>query len=113
MSIPRLLPGRPSMDRDEGFVEYTKSICPACEVNTGCNLDCPICFADSGHQPDGFSLTLDQVAAGLDAFVRSEGHPEAVMFSGGEPTIHPLILEFVQLATDKGVKLVTLNTNGI
>lgn len=22
------------------------------EVNTHCNLDCPICFADSGHQPD-------------------------------------------------------------
>ncbi|MGH3381821.1 MAG: hypothetical protein ACRDP6_44550 [Actinoallomurus sp.] len=21
------------------------------EVNTNCNLDCPICFADSGHQP--------------------------------------------------------------
>jgi len=26
------------------------------EVNTSCNLDCPVCFADSGHQPDGFSL---------------------------------------------------------
>ena len=81
------------------------------EVNTGCNLDCPVCFADSGHQPDGFSLTLEQVDAALDAFVRSEGSPEVVMFSGGEPTIHPLILEFVQLATHKGIELVTLNTN--
>jgi len=59
------------------------------EVNTNCNLDCPICFADSGHQPDGFSLTKDQVGAGLDTFVASEGEPEVVMFSGGEPTIHP------------------------
>src|ERR671924_318689 len=41
------------------------------EVNTGCNLDCPICFADSGtgHQPDGFSLMLEQVERMLDAFV--------------------------------------------
>ena len=53
------------------------------EVNSGCNLDCPICFADSGHQPDGFSLSVAQVEAGLDAFVRSEGEPEVVMFSGG------------------------------
>jgi hypothetical protein len=30
------------------------------EVNTGCNLDCPICFADSGHQPDGYSITIDR-----------------------------------------------------
>ena len=83
------------------------------EVNTNCNLDCPICFADSGHQPDGFSLTKDQVEAGLDAFVASEGEPEVVMFSGGEPTIHPEIVDFMRMATDKGVKIVNLNTNGI
>src|SRR5260370_6768523 len=83
------------------------------EVNTNCNLDCPICFADSGHQPDGFSLTLEQCGTALDAFVRSEGEPEVVMYSGGEPTIHPQILDFIQLALDKGVKTVNLNTNGI
>jgi hypothetical protein len=83
------------------------------EVNTNCKFDCPICFADSGHQPDGFSLTTEQVEAGLDAFVRSEGEPEVVMFSGGEPTIHPQILDFMRMADDKGVKIVNLNTNGI
>jgi uncharacterized radical SAM superfamily Fe-S cluster-containing enzyme len=83
------------------------------EVNSGCNLDCPVCFADSGHQTDGFSLNLDQVEAGLDAFVRAEGEPEVVMFSGGEPTIHPNILEFLRLAADKGVRHLNLNTNGL
>ena len=83
------------------------------EVNTGCNLDCPVCFADSGHHPDGFSLTREQVEAGLDAFVAAEGEPEVVMFSGGEPSIHPQILEFCALARDKGVRSVVLNTNGI
>ena len=83
------------------------------EVNTACNLDCPVCFADSGHQPDGFSLSLDQVEAGLDAFVAAEGEPEVVMFSGGEPSIHPQILEFCAMARDKGVRTVVLNTNGI
>jgi 7,8-dihydro-6-hydroxymethylpterin dimethyltransferase len=83
------------------------------EVNTACNLDCPVCFADSGHQPDGFSLTLEQVEAGLDAFVAAEGEPEVVMFSGGEPSIHPQIVEFCAMARDKGVGTVVLNTNGI
>lgn len=83
------------------------------EVNSTCNLDCPICFADSGHQPDGFSLTREQVEAGLDAFVRAEGEPEVLMLSGGEPSIHPEILEFVALARDRGVRNVVLNTNGI
>ncbi len=83
------------------------------DVNSNCNLDCPICFADSGHQPDGFSLTLEQVEACLDAFVRAEGQPEVVMFSGGEPSIHSQILEFIALAREKGIRYTTLNTNGI
>jgi len=83
------------------------------EVNSGCNLDCPICFADSGHQPDGFSLTYDQVEFMLDRFVAAEGDPEVVQFSGGEPTIHPRILDFIALAQAKGICSVMLNTNGL
>lgn len=83
------------------------------EVNSTCNLDCPVCFAGSGHQPDGFSLSADQVEVALDAFVRAEGEPEVVMFSGGEPSIHPQILEFIAMARAKGIRHVVLNTNGI
>jgi len=83
------------------------------ETNTSCNLDCPICFADSGHQPDGYSITLAQCAAMLDTFVASEGEAEVVMFSGGEPTIHKNILEFVDLAQRRPIRSVTVNTNGI
>jgi uncharacterized radical SAM superfamily Fe-S cluster-containing enzyme len=56
---------------------------------------------------------MDQVEAGLDAFVRSEGEPEVVMFSGGEPTIHPQIVGFMRMAAEKGVRIVNLNTNGM
>ncbi|MHA6803855.1 radical SAM protein [Salinifilum ghardaiensis] len=83
------------------------------EVNTNCNLDCPICFADSGHQPDGYSITQEQCARMLDVFVEAEGEPEVVMFSGGEPTIHKNILDFVDLAQQRPIKAVNLNTNGI
>jgi len=85
------------------------------EVNTACNLDCPICFADSGTGPQehGFSLSLEQVESMLDAFVRAEGEPESVQLSGGEPSIHPQILEMLEAARDRGIRLVMLNTNGI
>ncbi|MBW8060357.1 MAG: radical SAM protein [Solirubrobacterales bacterium] len=85
------------------------------EVNTACNLDCPICFADSGsgQQEHGYSLTLEQVESMLDAFVRAEGEPESVQLSGGEPSIHPQILEMLQAARERGIPLVMLNTNGI
>ena len=50
-----------------------------------------MCFAESGtgHQADGYSLSLAQVESMLDAFVAAEGEPEAVQLSGGEPSIHP------------------------
>jgi len=83
------------------------------EVNTNCNLDCPICFADSGHQPDGYSISLEQCERMLDVYVAAEGEPEVVMLSGGEPTIHPRILEFIDAARARPIRTVVLNTNGI
>ncbi len=80
------------------------------EVNTGCNLACPTCFANAGA---GYNLTLDEVSSMLDAFVRAEGEPEVVQFSGGEPTLHPQLLTMIQMAKDKGVQHVMVNTNGL
>jgi hypothetical protein len=87
------------------------------EVNTGCNLDCPICFAGSGS-PHGFgggdySISVDDCAKMLDAFVASEGEAEVVMFSGGEPTIHRDILRFIDMAQERPIRSVNLNTNGV
>ena len=85
------------------------------EVNTACNLDCPICFAESGTGANGhgYSLTLEEAEAMLDAFVAAEGEPESVQLSGGEPSIHPRILEMLAAARARGIPLVMLNTNGI
>jgi 7,8-dihydro-6-hydroxymethylpterin dimethyltransferase len=89
------------------------------EVNSACNLDCPLCFANAGtasgpHAPaGGFELTFEQVDFMLDRFVAAEGSPEVVQFSGGEPSLHPRILEFIALAQQKGIGYVMLNTNGL
>ncbi len=80
------------------------------EVTQSCNLRCPTCFTDS---PSGGSLTLQQVESILDTFVASEGDPEVVQFSGGEPTIHPEIVPMLEMAKAKGIKYVMLNTNGV
>lgn len=79
------------------------------EVNSVCNMDCPLCFSTAGP---GFSLTLEEVEAMLDDFVRTEGVPEVVQFSGGEPTIHPQIIDFVKAAQARGIRFVMINTNG-
>jgi hypothetical protein len=98
---------------------YDCGLCPehkqhAClgiiEVNTGCNLACPVCFADAG---DGYALTLGDVERMLDRFVECEEEPEVIQFSGGEPTIHPDILPMLRAAKRRPIKHVMLNTNGV
>ena len=194
-----MTPDRQKVDRDEVFLEYTKSICPVCktvidaEVNARDNKvflrkrcpehgqfealvygdaemyatslrfnkpgTIPLQTPDRGqgrlparlrpvpgaqaarlprdhrgqhrpatstarsasptrarHQPDGYSLTLDQVEADARR-VRAppRASPRWSMLSGGEPSIHPADPRVHAMAAAKarGIPLVMLNTNGI
>jgi len=79
------------------------------EVNSACNMACPLCFANAGA---GFSLTLADVEQILDDFVTAEGNPQVVQFSGGEPTIHPDLIPMIAAAQARGIPHVMINTNG-
>lgn len=113
-----MMPAKFGTEVDKGC-PYDCGLCPdheqhSCvgviEVTNACNLHCPTCFAMAeGHD----FLSLEEVSFMLDEFIKHEGHPEVVQFSGGEPTIHPRILEIVGKAREKGIKYVMINTNGI
>ncbi|MCH7587604.1 MAG: radical SAM protein, partial [Chloroflexi bacterium] len=114
---PGTLPLKFSTEIDRGC-PHDCGLCPdhqqhAClgiiEVNSACNMDCPLCFADAGA---GFNLTLEEVEGILDHFVETEGQPDAIQFSGGEPTIHPEIIPMLEAATRRNIRHVMINTNG-
>jgi hypothetical protein len=44
--------------------------------------------------------------------VRTESQPEVVQFLGGEPTIHPRIIDFIRAAQARNIRFAMLNTNG-
>ena len=79
------------------------------EVNSACDMACPLCFAEAGP---GFSLTLEEVEDTLEHYVKSEGNPQVVQFSGGEHSIHPQIIPMMKAAQQRGIPNVMLNTNG-
>lgn len=81
------------------------------EVTNKCNLRCPLCYADAG---EGEFLSLDNIEKMMDFFQDSEGgKAEILQISGGEPTIHPEIINILKMAKAKKFKYVMLNTNGI
>jgi len=83
-------------------------------VTNACNLECPLCFADAGtRENSNYWLTTDQVNFMLDRLLAYEGKPELVQFSGGEPTLHPNLVDFINLARQKGIQYVMVNTNGL
>src|SRR5262249_27381438 len=82
------------------------------EINEECNLTCPVCFADSSPQRTRHR-TLAEVDAMLETRGASEATPALVKTSGGEPSIHPQIMDILRLAKSKPIRHIMLNTNGI
>ena len=82
------------------------------EVNDACNLSCPVCFADSSVKRRE-QRTLAEVEVMLDALVASEGEPDLVQISGGEPTIHPDFFDILRAAKRRPVRHLMVNTNGV
>jgi uncharacterized radical SAM superfamily Fe-S cluster-containing enzyme len=83
------------------------------DVTENCNLKCPTCFAGSSPGISRFAR-VDHVMRSLDSSIAREGgRVDVLMLSGGEPTVHPEIVEIIEAAAARSVARVILNTNGI
>jgi len=82
------------------------------EVTDHCNLQCPICYAQSGPSRQQYR-TLDHIQRMIDAVVRNEGEPDVVQISGGEPTLHPDFFAILDRAKTAPIRHLMVNTNGI
>ena len=82
------------------------------EITDGCNLTCPVCYAESSPARTTHR-SLAQVEFMLDRVIANEGEPDIVQISGGEPTIHPQLFEILAAARRRPIKHLMLNTNGI
>ncbi|WP_219895330.1 radical SAM protein [Aquisediminimonas profunda] len=82
------------------------------EINSACNLACPVCFANA-EDIHGAHRPFAMVEQMLDALVASEGEPDLVQLSGGEPTIHPQFFEILDAVKARPIRHVMINTNGV
>ncbi|MGY4317303.1 radical SAM protein [Bradyrhizobium sp. JR3.5] len=115
-------------DRPLAFQRHTEFGCPydcglcpdheqhSClaliEITEHCNLTCPVCFAESS--PARLSFTpLAKIEKMLDALVASEGEPDLVQISGGEPTLHPDFFAILDAVRARPIRHVMINTNGL
>ncbi|MCH7224997.1 radical SAM protein [Haloferula sp. A504] len=78
-------------------------------ITRTCNLRCIHCYSDSMARQYPGELDWDQMKAVVDDLAAYE--VPSLLFSGGEPMIHPHFFDLVDYATEKGLKL-TISTNG-
>lgn len=77
-------------------------------ITRACNMNCLHCYENAGKKA-GDELKPEEVIRGLDILARAG--VTLVAFSGGEPTIHPQILRFINHAHRSGM-YVAMATNG-
>jgi 7,8-dihydro-6-hydroxymethylpterin dimethyltransferase len=82
------------------------------EICDHCNLQCPVCYAESGPARQEFR-SLETIERMLEAVVRNEGEPDVVQVSGGEPTLHPDFFRVLDMAKERPIRHLMVNTNGI
>jgi uncharacterized radical SAM superfamily Fe-S cluster-containing enzyme len=83
------------------------------EITDACNLNCPVCYSESGTHRAMQHRSLEQIEFMLDCVVRNEGEPDVVQISGGEPTIHPQFFDVLDAAKRRPIKHLMVNTNGV
>ena len=79
------------------------------EITGRCNLNCPVCFADSGRHEE--FKPLAELARQLE-WIRNQAGEVVLQLSGGEPTLYPHLAELTRTAAPL-FPAVQLNTNGL
>lgn len=84
---------------------------PIVEITSRCNLDCPICIVDAGGQ---WNMTVEQFSKLIDNLILTESQIDVLNISGGEPLIHPHLLEIIDNALSRPeIIRVSISTNGL
>jgi uncharacterized radical SAM superfamily Fe-S cluster-containing enzyme len=84
------------------------------DVTNRCNQRCPICFANSAVSGYLYEPSLEQIKKMLKMLREQEPTPVSVVqFSGGEPTVHPKIIDIIKMTKEMGFNVIMMATNGI
>ena len=81
-------------------------------ITNACNLRCPICFTYNRTDPV-YHMPPEELRGILDWIVRSSGPVDLVNITGGEPTLHPNLLDLLRLCRRPEIGRVTMNSNGL
>ncbi len=91
--------------------EHQQHTClPVIEIMSGCDMECPICLKDFDKS---FQMTKTEFRNILKRLKAYEPDLNVINLSGGEPTLHPELEEFLKISAEENINQVTVSTNGV
>jgi uncharacterized radical SAM superfamily Fe-S cluster-containing enzyme len=85
---------------------------PVIPITSGCNLDCPICYTINKND-HAYTMSKENFQQILDHLVEDHTELDIINFTGGEPTLHPQLPEFLEMCRKAGIRRLTISTNGL
>jgi 7,8-dihydro-6-hydroxymethylpterin dimethyltransferase len=89
-----------------------KVFMPVVPITSACNLDCPICYTVNKND-DAHMLSEEDFGRILEHLRRQHDELDIINFTGGEPTLHPKLVRFLEMSRDAGIRRLTISTNGL
>jgi len=84
------------------------------DLTNRCNMNCPICFADTKTDERLYEPSLQQISEMMQNLRNERPAPcPAVQFSGGEPTLREDLTQIISMAKDIGFSQIQIATNGL
>ncbi len=108
--------GEDAGKQPEEVMEVLSTCLALIEIVDSCNLSCPTCFAAS---PVGVGAKLDakpleDIIMRVKGVLKRKGNIEILQLSGGEPSLHPDLLELLDwIDGEPRIDYCLLNTNGV
>ncbi|MCP4707542.1 MAG: radical SAM protein, partial [Planctomycetes bacterium] len=85
---------------------------PVISITNACNLRCPNCFTYN-RADKIYYMTAEEMQKGVDWIVEATGTVDLIDITGGEPTLHPQLIELLGICRRDEIGRIAINSNGI
>jgi len=73
---------------------------PVIDITGKCDMNCPVCDAQVARESP-YYMNTEEFKGIIEMALKSNREIQAVAFSGGEPSLHPQLFEFIDIALEK------------
>ncbi len=112
--VPGSTPPRLGCPHDCGPCAWHASPCqlPVLSITNACDLRCPICFTYNRDGP-AYHMPVEEMRRTAEAVLASAGSIDLINITGGEPTLHPQLLDLLEVCRRPEIGRITMNSNGL